>query len=415
MVFISIKLSAKSKISIAGIIAIVTMGFLPSILFSNFSFLYSIPAFVVLAIIISLIYYLFISKFLSNLEVLSQKFESVNLNSRFDLVKSDEFSRIAQGFQKYLDTIVYVISDISMMIEMLSGSLDKITSAIESHSNEAQLQASNKKEIAASLNELTTGIDSDALSVDIQTKKITSLISEIASMHYNITEVKSEINSISDMSEKITENTNSAEDSIGNLHKGMEVINQSSKEMKSIIEMINDISEQINLLSLNASIEAARAGDSGRGFAVVANEVSKLADKTAESIKKIEKLINENSKSILIEVGNVHHITSITSEIKKGNRDIMNMVSRVFEKIKKQVESNDTVNEDAKKAQLIADKINDSTVQHKMKVKEISIAIQKFDDLTQSTANNARIIANSVIESSNISRSLHETIKNLQV
>lgn len=71
-----------------------------------------------------------------------------------------------------------------------------------------------------------------------------------------------------------------------------------SNEMTSFINVINDIADHVNLLSLNASIEAARAGDAGRGFAIVAEQISKLADETSSNSKEIERIIRENAKII---------------------------------------------------------------------------------------------------------------------
>ena len=72
-------------------------------------------------------------------------------------------------------------------------------------------------------------------------------------------------------------------------------ITESSQQVTDIISIIDDISDKINLLSLNAAIEAARAGEAGRGFAVVADEISKLADQTAASINDIDSLIRKNN------------------------------------------------------------------------------------------------------------------------
>ena len=73
----------------------------------------------------------------------------------------------------------------------------------------------------------------------------------------------------------------------------IEKLEKLSENVGSFVNIINDISEQTNLLSLNASIEAARAGDAGKGFAVVASEIRKLADESKEATKKVESIVEE--------------------------------------------------------------------------------------------------------------------------
>lgn len=91
-----------------------------------------------------------------------------------------------------------------------------------------------------------------------------------------------------------------------------------SKEIGDILTAINGIAEQTNLLSLNAAIEAARAGEQGKGFAVVANEVRKLAEQSADSVHKIEKLITEVQLDINNAVQEMDKVEAVVAEQEKA-------------------------------------------------------------------------------------------------
>lgn len=84
---------------------------------------------------------------------------------------------------------------------------------------------------------------------------------------------------------------NTIRDQIQETSKRIKRLGESSQEIGDIVELINDIAEQTNILSLNAAIQAAMAGDAGRGFAVVADEVQRLAERSADATKQIEALV----------------------------------------------------------------------------------------------------------------------------
>jgi methyl-accepting chemotaxis protein len=144
---------------------------------------------------------------------------------------------------------------------------------------------------------------------------------------------------------------------VANLVNAMEAISKVSNEIKDIIGEIEDIASQTNLLSLNASIEAARAGDAGKGFAVVADQIGKLASDSAQSAVRTRELIqkaldevdkgnstmirtNETLQQVVEGIEFLSNVTKDASESSYTQVNTMEEVEKGIEQISVVVESN---------------------------------------------------------------------------
>jgi methyl-accepting chemotaxis protein len=166
-------------------------------------------------------------------------------------------------------------------------------------------------------------------------------------------------------------------------------INESSREMTNIVEIITGISTQINLLSLNAAIEAARAGDAGRGFAVVADEISKLADQTAASIKDIDSLIKVNGEEMGKSTGNINNAIATIGNIIQGIKSIDAMTNELLQYTKNQQDINSIVNREAKTVQIKSEEIRHAAQEQKGAVDEIVRSITNINEMTQVNASSS--------------------------
>ena len=291
-------------------------------------------------------------------------------------------------------------------VDVLSEQVTNQDHVINNMHDLSQKQASSLEEISASLEELTGNSDSIA-------QKAQNMYEEKIKSSNEIDELSRAFDTLRQGSERITELTGdilkySAEttEQMDLSRKQFRMIEKKGEEMSGFVNVINSIADQVNMLSLNASIEAARAGDYGRGFAVVADEISKLAVETTNNAREIEKLINENmadlrNSGVVFEKttdatgrlgSSIEAVTGNITEI----RDIVTGVGKCVDII---TELNERINE-------LSQSISVSTEEQRTATDEASKTVYMLNESAQEIVN----IGQNIFE---ITRTIRELSKEL--
>lgn len=181
------------------------------------------------------------------------------------------------------------------------------------------------------------------------------------------------------LAQKLESMADDGKDIVGNAAKSMEEINKASNNMKTIINTINDISEKTNLLSMNAAIEAARAGQHGRGFSVVAQEVRKLASNTKKSTEEINEMIRITSSKIQDGVEMVMKTQSVFIEIVKVIEDINTINEEIYTISKRNLIQGKEILTAVNMLKEVADNIINSSNEELFTTNQVVGAIQEIE------------------------------------
>lgn len=308
--------------------------YIKSIKHYNLTFQFT-TALIIFTLIISIVLGIILSRHINTpllqIKELSKKFARLDFSTKININHKDEFGETAEALNTAQINISTLVKKIIEDSEEMSSSSEELSSTAEELSSKAESMASAIKIISASIQESSAA-----------SEEINASIEEINSNINELSEKALEGSADANAAKKTaTTIKNDSKTAIGNVHKIYK--DKKDKIIKSIehgkivenihimAHTISDIAKQTNLLTLNASIEAAHAGEQGKGFAVVASQVGKLAEESSRTVTAIEDTIEKVKKSFKNLSTNSHEVLIFINEnINPQFESFENMVEQYY-------------------------------------------------------------------------------------
>lgn len=302
---------------------------------------------VLLAIIICFILGRRLMSPLVKVSTIIEEIANGDINADFGMVKetNDEIGLIIEKMKELTQSLGNIVGKIRNSSDTMSAN------SYELNDTSSQTLAANN-EISKAVEDVAEGSTGMASSISKINENLEEMSRETKDINESVNEIRNQTVAVQDsskiMNNKIKSMQNSSQkmdDGISAISKRIETVNTTVDKVSNIVSVIEEISSETNLLSLNASIEAARAGDAGKGFAVVAQEIRVLSDNTNTELENIKQIISSLVEECRYCVQASGIIVEDNAKQKEEIKAVLEEFSALDEQIQKTAEKADEIEE----------------------------------------------------------------------
>lgn len=301
-----------------------------------------------------------------------------------------------------------ILDTVDIVSKRLSATVYEMGKGVQVFTDNSQTQASSLEEITATMEEITSNTDNIFdLSVE-QSNSLKDVLDKLGNLLESVSKTQQEIQDILSLRDTLNLETETSKKSMTTIMQNVSLMTHEFKDIEGVVSLIDDISDQINLLSLNAAIEAARAGEAGRGFAVVADEISKLADQTASNVKTINVSIQKNVGSLSSSYKGLQAFEKVLENMISFIMQLGSSIDMINSLARQDMDLNREIKDYTQEVIAIANTINQGMNEQKVAINEVLVSITTVNQATQEFAAGTKQLGSASDE-------VDETTKELKV
>ena len=319
---------------------------------------------------------------LKQLEGLMDAVRQGDFTQRMTIIRQDELGELGEGFNRMADQVMELVGQVQRSGIRVSTSMTEIAAT-------SKQQQATASEVAAT----TTEIGATSREIAATSKELVRTMSDVTTVSEHAAELASggqaELAHMEDAMSQVMEAASS-------INAKLAVLNDKAGDINQVVTTITKIADQTNLLSLNAAIEAEKAGEYGRGFAVVSSEIRRLADQTAVATYDIEQMVKEIQSAVS---ASVMGMDKFSEQVRRGLNDVQQVggkLSEIISQVQTLAPRFETVSESMQAQSTGAEQISEALVQ--------------LTEATQQTVESLRQSSDAIEELNRVSGNLHGSI-----